>query len=379
MTQIKSSDNRFNNISMREKWIHFLNGEDVGSMVSPLCDDWSLDIPYYWPYDEPDPFPPGSRHHRISQQMAMAGICDWDPTFLDAVPFQLRNTDIIPKTKREKIDGKTRAESRIQTPYGDLISITEHSISQHTVKPWLDSKEDYKKAIWLTRQQMDYDEDISIEDGKIIRKGMGDRGVLGTWFGPPIVNFQNREEIFYHMFDWPELFQELHEVTTELAFKKLETLSKVGFDYLFYCVSGTEWISPDFFRKYIMDNTRKTIKFWKDQGGFTLWHSCGHMKIFINEGFYNELKPEILETLSIPPVGDLPSLEWARKKLSPDIITKGNIPLNILLQGTEEEVRTEVRKVKEETKGYRHIIGLSDDLLHNTPMNNCLAFVDEAR
>ena len=226
---------------------------------------------------------------------------------------------------------------------------------------------------------MDYDEDMAIEDGKNIRNGMGDRGVLGTWFGPPIVNLQNREEIYYHMVDWPELFEELHAVTSELAFKKLETLRKAGFDYLFYCVSGTEWISPDFFRKYILENTRKILGSWQDQGGFTLWHSCGHLKIFINEGFYNELKPEILETLSVPPVGDLPSLRWARERLAPEIITKGNVPLNVLLQGTEEEVRSEVRKVKEETQGYRHIVGLSDDILHNTPLPNCLAFVNEAR
>jgi len=76
---------------------------------------------------------------------------------------------------------------------------------------------------------------------------------------------------------------------------------------------------------------------------------------------------------------DLPSLQWARQRLIPEIITKGNIPLNILLNGTEDEVRSEVRKVKEETQGYRHIVGLSDDVLHNTPLSNCLALVDEAK
>ena len=55
------------------------------------------------------------------------------------------------------------------------------------------------------------------------------------------------------------------------------------------------------------------------------------------------------------------------------------MPLDVLLQGTEEGVRSEVRRVKEETQGYRHIVGLSDDILHNTPLANCLALVDEAR
>jgi len=365
--------------SMREKWFHFLDGEDVGPMVSPLCDDWSLNIPYYWPYDDPDPFPSGSKNHGLSQQMAMAGICGWDPTFLAAVPFEPKNKDILPTSKSETIDGRRRVESHIQTPYGDLIAITDYLVSEHTVKAWLDSEDDYRKAIWLTQQQMDYDEDLAIQEGKIILEGVSDRGVVGTWYGPPIVNFQTREEIFYHLVDFPELFDELHAVTSELSFKRVNTLRKAGFDYLFYCVSGTEWISPKFYRKYIHENTRKIFNQWQSQGGFILLHSCGHLKKFVNEGFYNELKPEILETLSVPPVGDLPSLRWARERLIPEIITKGNIPLNIMLNGTEDEVRSEVRKVKEETQGYRHIIGLSDDVLHNTPLSNCLAFVDEAR
>ena len=365
--------------SMREKWFHFLGGEDVGTVVSPLCDDWSLDIPYYWPYDDADPFPPRSKYHGVSQQMAMAGVCGWDPTFLAAVPFNPINKDILPETKSQTIDGRVRIESHIKTPYGDLISITDRSVSEHTVKAWLESEDDYRKAIWLTRQQLEYDEDLAIEEGKYIRKGIGDRGVLGTWYGPPIVNLQTREEIFYHIVDWPELFDELHAVTSELALKRVDTLRKAGFDYLFYCVSGTEWISPAFFRKYILENTRKIFDRWQSQERFILWHSCGHLKTFVNEGFYNELEPEILETLSVPPVGDLPTLQWARQRLSPDIITKGNIPLNILLNGTEKEVRSEVRKVKEETRGYRHIVGLSDDVLHNTPLSNCLALVNESR
>ena len=72
-------------------------------------------------------------------------------------------------------------------------------------------------------------------------------------------------------------------------------------------------------------------------------------------------------------------MRWARERLDPDIVTKGNIPLDVLLQGTAEEVRTEVQRVKEEARGYRHVVGLSDNLLENTPLRNCLAFVEESR
>jgi hypothetical protein len=311
--------------------------------------------------------------------MAMAGICGWDPTFLAAVPFEPLNVEARPAVETTPIDGGQRVEQCIHTPYGDLVHVREVKTSQRVVREWLNTEEDYLKAIWLTRQHMDYDEDLAISEGARIRAGVGDRGVVGTWYGPPIVNLVNHDQMFYHMADWPERFEELHQVTYELVLKKINTLHKAGFDYLFYCVSGTEWISPALFRTYILDSTRALFERWRELGGFVLWHSCGRLKRFIQEGFYNELRPEILETLSEPPVGDLPSLRWARERLVPEIATKGNIPLGVLLNGTPDQVRAEVQRVKTETAGTRHIIGMSDDVFHNTPLCNCLALVDEAR
>jgi uroporphyrinogen-III decarboxylase len=184
---------------------------------------------------------------------------------------------------------------------------------------------------------------------------------------------------FYHLADWPDAFEELHQANRDLCFRHLETLGNAGYDYLFYCVNGTEWISPGFFRQYILEDTREIFRRWRAMGGFILWHSCGRLARLVENGFYNDLKPEILETMSEPPVGDLPSLKWARERLDPGIATKGNVPLNILLLGTEEDVRGQARRIRSETEGYRHIIGLSDDILKGTPEANAKALVDETR
>jgi hypothetical protein len=239
----------------REKWFRFLAGEDVGPMVSPLCCEWHFREPYRWPFDHPEPFPEGHAHRMVTEQLASAGVCGWDPTFL-----------------------------------------------------------------------------------------------------------------FY-----------AHQATCRIWFKRLESMRKAGVDYLFYCVSGTEWISPDFFRKYILENTRKAFARWHELGGFILWHSCGKVKKFVEDGFFNELKPDVLETLSEPPVGDLPDIGWARQHLDPAIATKGNVPLDVFLNGTPEAVREQVRRVKDATRGYRHVVGLSDDLLRGTPIANALALVEEGR
>ena len=363
----------------RRKWELLLAGGDPGPIVSPLCDDWSLDVPYAWPYPDPDPFPPGHPRHTLSQQMAMAGVCGWDPTFLCALDMPPRDPEALPRTMTRQDDGITRKTSSIHTPYGELTSIIEEQQTSRTVKAWIETEEDFRRMTWVARRMADYDEPAAIEQGRMLRNAVGDRGVLGTWSGPPIGLNLNRDAMFYHLADWPAAFEELHQATRDLAFRQIETLRKAGFDYLFYCVDATEWISPDFFRRWILEDTRRLFARWRELGGFVLWHSCGKVATFVNQGFYNDLAPDILETLSEAPLGDIPNLRWARERLDRRIVTKGNIGLDILLQGTEDAVRREVRRVRLQTAGYRHVIGLSDDILKGTPLRNARALVEEAR
>jgi len=365
----------------REKWQLFISGHDAGPMVSPLCDDWSLDVSYYWPYEnEPEPFPAGHRYHALSQQMAMAKVCGWDPTFLCGADMPPRDPDIRPRNSWTALPGGgTRNETVIQTPLGPLSCITETKSTTHVVKNWIETEEDLRRTTWLTRRQADFDESVAIAQGREARAAIGDKGVMGTWISPPVGNCMNHDMMFYHLADWPDACEELHQATRRLTLRQIETLHRAGFDYLFYCVDGTEWISPDFFRQHIHDDTLEIFARWRAMGGFILWHSCGRIGKFVELGIYNAFKPEIFETMSEPPVGSLPSLRWARERLDPAIATKGNIPLGVLLAGTPDDVRAEVRRIRQQTVGWRHIVGLSDDILKGTPLANARAMVDEAR
>jgi len=360
----------------RTKWLELAAGGNPGPMVSPLCDDWSLNRPYEWPFEEPDPFPPGHPDHAVSQQMAMAGICGWEPTFLSGIECVPNNPQANPKYTTIPVASGSRMETRTETPYGPLISIVEHMVTSHSVKRELETREDYQRKAWVLRQLADHSLEAAIGQGTRLRNAIGERGVLGTWFGPPIAN-ADHDKLFYHIMDWPEECHDLRQAGLEYSLKRVEVLRKSGMEYLFYCVDGTEWISPNFFREWILDDTRAILTRWRELGGFVLWHSCGKIKHFVEAGFYNELMPEVFETLSEPPVGNLPSLEWARTRLDSRIATKGNIALNVLLNGTPDEVRAEVRRVRRETRGYRHVVGLSDDVLKQTPIENAIAFAEE--
>jgi hypothetical protein len=363
----------------REKWRRFLCGENVGPMVSPLCDKWGTDIPYRWSLSEPEPFGPNHNNHTLSQQIMMAEYFEWDPLFLAGIHFE-SDVESRTTTKQENMgSGVTRVTTTITTPLGDLIQVEEKtSKTSGIVKDFLQNADDFKKMIWITEQQMHFDESDALRQGQEISEAVGSRGMLGTWVSPCAI-LADIQVLFFHAMDFPQEFQALYEVRKTLLRKQIETYHKAGFDYLFYTIPGTEWLSPAFFDAWMNQEIGDTIAYWRSLGGFTVWHTCGLEKTFMEQGIYQRLKPDIFETLSEPPVGNLPSLAWGRKQLPKDIITKGNIPLDIALYGTPDEVRAQVRYVKESTQGYRHIIGFSDNILDNTPYDNLKAFVEEAR
>jgi len=362
----------------RAKWQAFLHGEDVGPMVAPLVDDWSLDMPYYWPYEEPDPYPPGHPQHGFSQQMAMAAICGYDPLYYVGPPF-VQIDPVEPIVTEYEEGGKTHIETRTATPYGELRSVVKMDKIPYTVKPEIETEDDYRKSLWLIEKSGQIDAEESIRRGKELLAPMGEKGVVGTWWGAPGVRGVTREDLFCHLVDFPELFRESIEAQFAVDFNKLEILRAMGFDYLFYCVDGTEWISPDYFAEFVAPYTERTFARWRELGGFIVWHSCGHITRFVELGYYNRFLPEIFETMSQPPFGVLPSLRWGRERLDPRIATKGNIDLQLIHDGPVEAIRDEVRRVKAETAGWRHIIGASDDILTGTPLAHMRAFVEEAR
>jgi uroporphyrinogen-III decarboxylase len=105
-------------------------------------------------------------------------------------------------------------------------------------------------------------------------------------------------------------------------------------------------------------------------------HICSPIEPFLSMGFYNEMGIDLFETLSPPPVGNVHSLEDALMKLSPDICTRGNIGLDVLLNGSKSEIEEITNKILEETKNRKHIVAASDYLFYDIPAENLEAMVN---
>ena len=369
---------RMDTMTNREKWRKYLAGEDVGPMVCPLCDKWGAgDIAYKWDGPEPEPFAGDEGRQAFRGQLMMARTFGWDPLFYASIKFKPRDASLEPAVTVSCKNGRRQAVSVIKTPPGDLTRVDEYSdVTHRCVKDYLETESDYEKMTWYTEQICDFDAEAALEDGRRLRAAASDHGMIGTWVSPS-VSLADIQVLFYHIMDYPEAFERLRLARKKLMRRHLEVYRAAGFDFMFYCVPGTDTGSPCFYRNNMQEEIRETMAWWKSNGGFTLWHSCGHVRAFIEEGIYNETPPEMLETLSEPPVGNIPSLSWALERLDPKIITKGNIPLDILLNGAPEDVREAVRRVKSQARGRRHVIALSDNILNGTPAANLRAYVDE--
>jgi uroporphyrinogen-III decarboxylase len=72
-------------------------------------------------------------------------------------------------------------------------------------------------------------------------------------------------------------------------------------------------------------------------------------------------------------------LRTARASIDCSIVTKGNIDLGLLLEGSPEACAAAAREVLDATAGYPHLVGAADAILYGTPVENVRAVEEVCR
>ena len=85
----------------------------------------------------------------------------------------------------------------------------------------------------------------------------------------------------------------------------------------------------------------------------------------------------IVESFSEPPEGDISNLREAREKLSGISATRGGINVGRMRFESPGAIRERTHGVLREMEGFRHMVGGTDDLLHDTPVE-CIQAIVEA-
>lgn len=176
--------------------------------------------------------------------------------------------------------------------------------------------------------------------------------------------------------DCPERFKKLMDKIVKLDILLLDAVARGGADFVFLGGPGSEMLSPYHYEEYIVPYSKIVSQEAHNKNLLIYSHICSPIEPMLTQGYYNEMGIDLFETISPPPVGNIKSLEDAMSKIDPNICTRGNLGLDILLDADANEIREQVYKILEATKDRKHIVAASDYLFYGIREENVHAMCE---
>jgi uroporphyrinogen-III decarboxylase len=141
-------------------------------------------------------------------------------------------------------------------------------------------------------------------------------------------------------------------------------------------MAGTKgpFISPDTFRKYCFPFLKERVENIKKYVPYVFLHDCGNniplMDMFIEVGI------DVYQSLQTNAGIDI---EFLTKRFGDKIIFWGGISTEILISGTREDVKKNVKDLIEKfkKKNLRFIIGPSHSIAYGTKYDNFMTLIEE--
>jgi hypothetical protein len=174
---------------------------------------------------------------------------------------------------------------------------------------------------------------------------------------------------------YPQVYRDTCDLIRDVNIELLKAVIGSGADFVFLGGPGVEMMSPDLYENYIIPDSQKLSAAIHAAGGLIYSYICSPIEPFLTKGFYNQMGIDLFETLSPPPVGNVDNLEKARNVLVSNICTRGNIGLDVLLEGSQTDVEAATVEVLKATEGSKHMVAASDYLFYDIPLENVKAVV----
>ncbi|MCU0646055.1 MAG: hypothetical protein MUC94_17565, partial [bacterium] len=195
-----------------------------------------------------------------------------------------------------------------------------------------------------------------------------------SWLGYQI----SPSMIFYHWTDFRETFIRSMDALFEASLFVMNIALKEGIDFMSDSSYGLEMTSPQLFAEMDLPCIQKFVQWTHERNGLFWYHNCGYTRKLILDGTFNTLGADVIETIAPPPEGDN-DLAESRKYIDPRICTKGNFNLNLLREGTPDQIADATRQMVASVRGWKHILSTADAVLPGTPPENFIALVKTAR
>ncbi len=272
-------------------------------------------------------------------------------------------------------DGFPVFRETLRTPEGVLTQTIQqlpHNLPwtlEYPIKSYADLKP-FRYVLDLVAEAAEAPDSIAEAAG-----GIGEDGLVHTWVAVPLelLGWIQRSQAMILALEEPGRMRELCDAIHKGQTRLMESAIDKGADIIAFGIVGTEITSPDMFREFAKPYASDLSRLAQARGRWTLLHMCGHVKRLLED--IRDIGPTVLETLAPPPEGDTEDIANARKRLGPEIVLKGNMPLTRLAQDTPEEIYALGRRIIEEAGADRFMLGCADVLLDYHPRANVEALV----
>lgn len=230
---------------------------------------------------------------------------------------------------------------------------------------------------WIVDKQFEAVPHIAELVGPVLEKAHPEWPVCIQWSVQPFEMLcltPAPDAVMFAMNDM-EGYRSLCDRILELNLALCRAVIGAGADFIFLGGPGRELMSPLLYETFMVPDSQKISAAVHDAGGMVYSHICSPIQPFLDMGYYGQMGIDLFETLSPPPVGNVTSLADARKYLPEDMCTRGNIGLDVLLNGSVEDVQRGTLEIIEATEGHKHFVAASDYLFYNIPFENVRAVV----
>lgn len=253
-------------------------------------------------------------------------------------------------------NGNTRTESSIDTPRGELTSVTEHDSRAQTtwtLKYPVETLDDIAKLAavpWEMPEHLAPPSELSQVMQELGTARFRRRGICETRISSPIVCVAGM--MSYEMFlelalTERELIVELTEICRQRIVDVLEVLLPEPCDALEYIwLGGSEWVtppmaSPALYDTYVQEQEKSIISYIHNRSDAIVHVHChGHVRHALARCI--ERGADYTEPVEPPPDGDITMAE-AKQLAGGKITVGGNIECRILCNEGPDEVERAVR------------------------------------
>jgi len=191
-------------------------------------------------------------------------------------------------------------------------------------------------------------------------------------------SLRGMETLMMDFYDEPEFVHELFNAITEHNLVRVRKAINLGFDAIYF---GDDWgqqtglqMGPALWNEFIRPCVSKMYKTVRDAGRQVFIHSCGAVDELFDDlvelgvNCFNPFQPEVMDVYSL-----LPQYR-GRLAFYGGLSTQKTLPYQ-----SEEEVRTECRRLLELGRDGGYIFSPAHAVESDVPVENILAFIEEAK